>query len=31
MLTEEQKDDEEHFDPVQMKAEDAISNGHDPG
>jgi len=27
MLTEEQKDDEEHFDPVQMKAEDYIKMG----
>ncbi|MFA5903146.1 MAG: FAD-dependent oxidoreductase [Desulfobacula sp.] len=26
-LTEEQKDDEEHFDPVQMKAEDYIRMG----
>ncbi len=27
MLTEDQKDDEEHFDPVQMKAEDYIKMG----
>ncbi len=27
MLTEDQKDDEEHFDPVQMKAEDYIRMG----
>jgi len=27
MLTDEQKDDEEHFDPVQMKAEDHIRMG----
>ncbi len=26
-LTEEQKDDEEHFDPIQMKAEDYIKMG----
>lgn len=27
MLTEDQKDDEEHFDPVQMKAEDYLKMG----
>ncbi|WP_300457721.1 FAD-dependent oxidoreductase [Desulfobacula sp.] len=27
MLTEDQKDDEEHFDPIQMKAEDYIKMG----